>query len=451
MGDVPENTMVCIGHNVLSNRNNSAEGQDAVPETGVVEMTENIEHKCPNCGASLKFDIGSQLIRCAYCGCELTADALARNEGDLSVDAADVDLPKDAGREWDDVDAVSEYSCESCGGEIYTDVNTSATVCPYCGNAVIFKGRLSGVLKPDKVIPFKHTKEQALEELQKHIRSKKFVAKGFFEGNRLEEVKGLYVPFWVYDSEMAVDVTYDGVKESKSDNGPTIRKHYCVKRGGEIAFDHIPVDGSVKISDSLMESIEPFDYSKAEEFKTGYLTGYVADKYDVGQEQAGRRARRRMEEGAAEAFKKTVHGYTYVDIMDVRSKITKSNVDYVLYPVWLIGTEWNGKKFSFAMNGQTGKMTGNLPKNKRKFDIATALVFFLQLALITGALFYFTGSPNPVFIIVAVLFSLPGAAVFQSHFDKKLNNVEMKYGAKEYYRKDSMRVTSKSDEFQYKS
>jgi len=413
-------------------------------------MADNLEHKCPSCGASLTFDIRTQKIRCTYCGCEFTADDLVEDEGNLSEEAIDIGLPTDAGKQWGESDDVSEYSCESCGGEIYTDANTSATVCPYCGNAVILKGRLSGVLKPDRVIPFKQTKEEALDMLQKHIKSNKFVAKGFLDEKKLEEIKGLYVPYWVYDAEMTVNITYDGVRESKSGNR-TERKHYCVKRGGEIAYDHIPVDGSVKMSDSLMESIEPFDHSKSEEFKTGYLTGYVADKYDVSQERAARRARRRMEEGAAQAFQKTVHGYTYVDVMGVESKFNKSNVDYVLYPVWLINTEWNGKNYTFAMNGQTGKMSGNLPKNKKRFDIITALVYFIQVALITAAFCLIIQTFNPVFIIPALIFGLFGTAIFQSHFDKKLDNVEMKYGAKDYYRKDSMKVTSKSAKFNYKS
>ena len=121
-------------------------------------MSESIEHKCPSCGASLQFDVSSQMVKCPYCDCEFSVEAMMANEGDLTVDA--VDLANDAGMDWSEAElyGMTEYQCQSCGGAIYSDETTSATLCPYCGNAVILKGRLSGTLKPDKVIPFQKSK-----------------------------------------------------------------------------------------------------------------------------------------------------------------------------------------------------------------------------------------------------------------------------------------------------
>ena len=194
---------------------------------------------------------------------------------------------------------MSEYQCKTCGGNLYTDENTSATICPYCGNAVMLKGRLSGTLKPDLVIPFQMTKEQALKGLAEHTGSKWFVAKAYKESNQLDEVKGLYVPFWVYDADLDADVVYNCVDERTWRSGNTEyteRKYYRVRRAGDIAFDHVPADGSSKMPDDLMESIEPFDHDKAMDFTTAYLSGYVADKYDIDQEtprqeENGRRCR----------------------------------------------------------------------------------------------------------------------------------------------------------------
>ena len=410
-------------------------------------MSEVINHKCPCCGATLEFDIGSQMVKCPYCDSEFDPKSLSENEGDLSVD-----LATDGGVEWEEAElyGISEYQCQSCGGDIYSDQSTSATICPYCGNAVMLKGRLSGVLKPDKVIPFQKTKNEALLGLHEHCRKKRFVPKNFINENKLEEVKGLYVPFWVYDAELDADIEYDCMEEHTWTSGNTEyteRKYYTARRAGDIAFDHVPADGSSKMPDELMESIEPFDYDKAEDFTTSYLSGYVADRYDVDQEQVRPRIRKRMAEGAADAFKRTVTGYDSVTVSDSQITAKSSTVNYVLYPVWLINTDWDGRKFTFAMNGQTGKMVGNLPADNVKLSIVTIAVFAV-ISLLFGTLI---GSMDEELnigaILVGVILGAIAAAAVFFYFKNQLKSVAFEHGAANYYRQDSMVLRVKTDTF----
>ena len=392
------------------------------------------------------------MVKCPYCDCEFDVSALAANEGDLTVDAQD--LAQDGGTEWEEAElyGMTEYQCQSCGGAIYSEETTSATMCPYCGNAVILKGRLSGILKPDKVIPFQKTKEQALQGLEDHCGGKRFVPKKFLQDNKLEEIKGLYVPFWVYDAELDAHVEYQGVDERtwrSGDTEYTERKYYRVIRGGDIAFDHVPADGSSKMPDDLMESIEPFDYDKAEEFTTAYLPGYVADKYDLDQEAVRPRVRKRMEEGSADQFQTTVH-YDEVYVKSSTISAKKSEVNYVLYPVWLMNTDWNGKKFTFAMNGQTGKMVGNLPADMLKLVSVTGTIFLaLGLIIAIGSYFALDGWDIGV-IIGGFIFSGIIAVIIYSYFKSQLKSVEFQHGARNYYREGSMNIKQKEDIFLYK-
>ena len=148
-------------------------------------------------------------------------------------------------------------------------------------------------------------------------------------------------------------------------------------------FQRVPVDGSKKMPDDLMESLEPFVFSKAVDFQTAYLAGYLADKYDVNSKESIGRANERIQRSVQEAFDATVQGYTTVAKETGSIQLQNGKVKYALFPVWLLSTTWNGQNYLFAMNGQNGKMAGNLP-----LDRAAYIRWLLGLTGITGALLY---------------------------------------------------------------
>ena len=128
-----------------------------------------------------------------------------------------------------------------------------------------------------------------------------------------------------------------------------------------MGFSHIPVDGSEKMADDLMESIEPFSFDGAVDFQTAYLAGYLADRYDVSADESINRANERLRHTTEQAFRDTVMGYATVTTESVNVRIANGSAKYALYPVWILNTTWKDKKYTFAMNGQTGKMTGTFP------------------------------------------------------------------------------------------
>lgn len=136
-----------------------------------------------------------------------------------------------------------------------------------------------------------------------------------------------------------------------------------------------------------MESIEPFSFDQAVPFQTAYLSGYLADRYDVTAEQGIDRANARVKKSTENAFAATVKGYNTVIPEQTSIRLSNGKAQYALYTVWLLHTSWNGENYIFAMNGQTGKFVGDLPVDKgaywRWFGILTgiigAVVFLLLL------------------------------------------------------------------------
>jgi hypothetical protein len=116
--------------------------------------------------------------------------------------------------------------------------------------------------------------------------------------------------------------------------------------------------------DEHMDAVEPFDYSDLKAFSTAYLPGYMADKYDMDIEACKDRANSRIEKSTEEIFSSTPTGYTTLVPEYSEINLTQGEVKYALMPVWMLSTKWNGENFLFAMNGQTGKLIGDLPIDK---------------------------------------------------------------------------------------
>ena len=338
------------------------------------------EYKCPCCGGAIAFDTTLQKMKCPYCDTEFDMETLQGYDEDLQTDSpSEMQWQTNAGGQWQDgeTDAMRVYLCNSCGGEIVGDENTAAARCPYCGNPVVMTGNLSGALRPDMVIPFQLDKNAAIAAYQKHISGKRLLPDAFKAQNHIDEIKGVYVPFWLFDADADAGIRYRATKHrawSDSRYNYLETRYYSVLRAGSLRFGAVPVDGSSRMPDDLMESIEPFDLSGAADFQTAYLAGFFADKYDVDAEQSIVRANERIRVSTEQCFAETVNGFDSVTPEASSIRLQNGRSRYALYPVWLLSSTWNGEKFTFAMNGQTGKMVGDLPLDKAKSLRWTALI-----------------------------------------------------------------------------
>lgn len=333
-------------------------------------MSALLEYKCPCCGGSIEFNSSLQKMKCPFCDTEFEPETLRSYDNELQNEGTDnMVWETQAGAEWQEgeIDGLRSYVCNSCGGEIVGDENTAATSCPFCGNPVIMTGQFSGVLKPDYVIPFKLDKEAAKRGLTEHLKGKRLLPKIFKDQNHINEIKGIYVPFWLFDTDVDARIRYRATRVRRwSDNNYdyTETSYFSVFRGGNIGFEHVPVDGSSKMADDLMESIEPYNFNDAVDFQTAYLAGYLADKYDVTAEESINRANERVKRSTEKAFASTIDGYSSVRPENSNIRLSNGKAKYALYPVWILNTTWNDKQYTFAMNGQTGKFVGDLPLDK---------------------------------------------------------------------------------------
>ena len=347
------------------------------------------EYKCPCCGGAIEFNSKVQKMKCPYCDTEFEMDALKQYDEALKEDKPNqLKWETEPGEEWDGAEAegMRSYLCQSCGGEVIADSTTGATSCPYCGNPVVMQKQFSGMLKPDLVLPFQLDKKQAKEGLKNHLQGKKLLPKIFKDENHIEEIKGVYVPFWIFEAKADADIRYKATRVrtwSDHDYDYTQTSHYSVLRSGTLDFSGIPVDGSAKMADDLMESIEPFDLTKAVDFQTAYLSGYLADKYDVSAQDSVKRANERVKESTKCVFADTVLDYSTVHEENTSIRLKNGKAKYALLPVWILNTTWNGEKYVFAMNGQTGKFVGNLPMDRSIYHKA-----FLSITAVSAVVVY---------------------------------------------------------------
>ena len=272
----------------------------------------------------------------------------------------------------------------SCGAELITDETTAAASCPYCGNNTIIPGQFDGTLRPDYIIPFRLDKEAAKQALKNHYRKKPFLPRAFSSANHLEELKGVYVPFWLFDAEAEADCDFHATRSATHREGDyrvTVTEHFQVHRAGTMQFAHVPAAASTKMPDDYMDSIEPFDYQELKPFSAAYLPGYLADKYDVTAEESTDRANKRCQATAIEVMRRDVVGYETVSTDGASVRLRRGKVHYALMPVWTLRTRWQGKDYLFMMNGQTGKMVGDLPMSTAK-----SLAIFGSLSVLFSAL-----------------------------------------------------------------
>ncbi len=346
-------------------------------------------YQCPACGGPLQFSNATQDLVCEYCEshfpvAEIEAMYEKKNESAAAAAEKTADSAWDTacGEAWGaDGEKMRAYSCPSCGAELICDETTAATSCPYCGNPSIVPGQFSGTMKPDLVIPFRLDKKAAMQALRNHYKGKKLLPAAFANENHIEEIKGVYVPFWLFDGKADADLQFEGTRSHTVEHRNeriTTTEHFSLRRAGSVEFEKIPVDASTKMPDAHMDAIEPFDYADLKPFSMAYLPGYLADKFDVSVEDSASRVQERAENSVRDAMRERCGGYETVSYVGGDVKLQRGKVRYALLPVWLLSTKWNGQNFLFAMNGQTGKLIGDLPVDKGRywkyFLLTTAIV-----------------------------------------------------------------------------
>lgn len=356
-----------------------------------------LSFKCPSCGAPLTYDGKEQQMTCSSCG--NTFDP-------KTIQAIDEIKKSDAGFEqmqWEqhedsfsdsELQQTRSYSCSSCGAELYTDETTVATECAFCGSPSVIPAQFTPGTRPSYVLPFLVDKQTAEKSFKDYFKTKKLIPNLFLKGPlQIKEIRKLYAPYWVFDCIADARMTYRTTTVSSHRSGNYMvrtTRHFLVRRAGTLDFHSLPVDASSRLNNKITESIEPFKPSQNIAFSPEVLSGAQANRADVSIEESQQRANQRIHTTTDQVFRRTVSGYATVMTESSSIRVKNGTSDAALYPIWLITTEKNGTTYTFAINGQTGELTCDIPWSKGKFAgrmLATALGVTAVGAVAAFALF----------------------------------------------------------------
>lgn len=319
-----------------------------------------ITYKCPNCDGGLVFDPESGTYACEYCLSKFTQEELVTESTESQKSAV-------------------MYHCPSCGAEIITDETTAATFCFYCHNPIVLAGKLEGEYLPDGIIPFKITKEEAIEKFQEWIQKKKFVPKGFYSKRHIEKMSGVYFPYWLYGCE--TDSYMNGTARDiriwrVGDIEYTETKVFQIRRAGKVSFRHLPKTALQKAQNAMLKGIFPYEFGAMEKFHMGYLSGFQAEKRDIDKESLTAEIRQDIQKYAEKRMRDTITGRSSFSMESQNHAIAEEKFQYTLLPVWILTYRQGGSQvYYFAMNGQTGEIVGKLPIDKKKLFGLGAIIF----------------------------------------------------------------------------
>ena len=347
-------------------------------------------YKCPCCGAPLVF--GGNELRCDSCDNTFPVETMQQMTEGMAEAGGEskYDWENYQPRSYEDTSEINlaNYNCPSCGAQITGDDTLGSTVCPYCGQSTIVKGQFEGTLRPDYIIPFKVDKKAAMTAFEADFKNAPFLPDEFKSKKKIEEMAGVYVPFWMFDCDCDAYITYNAervTRWSDSNYNYTKTDYFKLFRAGSVGFANIPVDGSKKADDAYMEAVEPYNYEDAVDFNGAYLSGYLADKYDVSADESIERANERVKNSTIAAFNDTTGMFQMVTPDESRVSFSNGKIRYSLLPVWMLNIKYLDKMYQFAINGQTGKVVGNYPVDegkKKKFFWKVAGICYAAAAVV---------------------------------------------------------------------
>lgn len=315
---------------------------------------------CRNCAGRLIFNPASQKLECATCGSSFRPEDVEDKNADLQSKYYDTRV----------------YTCSHCGAQVVTSDTESSTFCVYCGNPAIVFDRVSKEYRPDGLVPFQITKEQAIKYIRLRFLKNPIVPKEIKEKCVPENLRGIYIPYWIVNADYTeADYIRGEVKRGKSKE----IKYYS--RAGNVKFRNIPIDGSNILNDDISRKLEPFYLEDAREFDEDYLNGFYSNTSDLDyfdlRASTAYRCHKLFEDEVVKSVKaqnvKVLDSVYWADIQD--------DPVYMMMPVWFFTFKFEGKPYTVLVNGQTGKVVGTMPWQKKKVYTIAISVFALVLGL----------------------------------------------------------------------
>jgi len=352
---------------------------------------------CEACGADVVFHIGTQQLKCPYCG---HTQALALSETELQERDYEAQLKslREHHETLDFETGLKEVRCDSCGGTVVFEGNLASTDCPYCTSPIQLEHvhEVETRIRPDGVLPFLVDEKRARKSLRDWVHGLWFAPSDFRQADMSGRFSGVYLPFWTFDS-MTYTV-YSGqrgetytvrVGTGKNRRTETRVRWYPAAGDFQRFFDDVLVIACREMSPDLIAGMEPWPLQKAIPFNREVLAGYLARTYDTELEAGFREARPRIERALESDVRRRIGGDRQrVHKMDVGySAVT---FKYMFLPVWLLSYKYKGKVYQVMINAATGRVSGQRPWSMVKIILTALLGLFVVLTL-WGLLSIFAG------------------------------------------------------------
>ena len=341
-------------------------------------------YECPNCAANLRFSIEKQKLWCEACGTELSP----------------YQVVKDRDAEEREVFEVTVFTCPQCGAEIVSEDTEAAAFCSFCGGSTILDSRISNAKRPAHIIPFTKTKADCAASYKKLVKKSLFMPKELMSTQNIESFRGIYIPYWMYETELEGHICADAAnKHHKYKGNYEYIDHYNYETDVKTHYKGMTFDASGAFSDDLSNAIAPFDTTQLQPFTPSYLSGFYADTTDVNWDTYSYDVENMVAEDCTERLLKdpALNEYT-VESDKLKPQLMPKVGQTVLtmMPVWFMSIRHKepGKedRISYvAVNGQTGEAAGDLPISLGKYLIGS-----LILAVAIFALMFFTVSLNRI-------------------------------------------------------
>lgn len=353
---------------------------------------EAMSYECINCGGPLQFNAEKGAFYCQYCRGTFSEKDIQDHYAEENAKADEAHQNEEQVSDDEFFGNAALFECNTCGAEVIADKNTAATFCVYCHNPVVLTNRLAGEFKPQKVIPFKISEKDAKQRFMDFCKKKKFLPKDFLSSAQLDMMKGVYYPYWLVNTKKRGGIEATAKKKRRWREGDyeyEETKTYSVVRRGDIDFSGYP-HTALKNDENLkaLKYVNPYKDEEFRPFTMPYLTGFLAEKRDVDREDIQQEVDNELKDYAQRIYRDSIEGYDSVTVNSCDVKTINENWEYGMMPVWMMTFIYNGQKYLYAMNGQTGKNFGELPLDKGKLWLAAAGIFvgLLILGTIGGSI-----------------------------------------------------------------
>lgn len=313
---------------------------------------------CPGCGGIMEYDPSFDSLVCSTCGNIIDPSTLPDSDDFYHSTDGPVDIEETL-QEFEELTSemfdMHVYKCSQCGGEVLVSDTEISTKCVYCGATAVVFSRIMQNQRPDKIVPFAVTKEEAIESLESNLKSGLFIPKAF-KKIPPECVRGIYIPYYTYDG-MITDTQHHEWRLPMNDS--------CVLEG-TAEFENLLVECCTALDDRTTALLEPYNLQAAVDFDTSYLMGFYSNVQDSNVREGLRKAElkartifhARMREQSPKRPFKQIHSLPTINL---------HRTAYVLLPAWFITINSKGTPYTFLVNGQTGKTSGTAPWNQTAF------------------------------------------------------------------------------------